>query len=439
VKDQFPLHAKMELNNQSTPGTPDLRLNTSVQYNNLWQEEHSMGLQYGFSPEGMRSYVKLPEHFLEAPLVAFYSGYYRMPIGNPDSMADALAARPGNFGYDEATRRFKMPPTTGQPELAFFASRAANDTGVIYGPKTQTAQTATTTIYSQDTGETTTLNESFGLRLNVPVPDFVGIRSTLSLGADTKHFASHGFSTNNFITHSEIPNPPPQPPTIEEGTTSHPQPETDEAVTYLPLTLRWDASRSDPLGSTTFSMNYVVNFNIGGISSASDFRRISSSPKGSGDFVTANFSLAREQKIVGAWSALLRADGQWANQPLISNEQFANGGVNGVRGYREGEEYGDTGWRVVFEPRTPVWELGMVDRTLPFRIRGSIFMDYGETYLLDPQGRQPHERLWGTGAGVSGSIGPTWDFRAAVGIPLNSVAGTRAGITRFHVSVGAQF
>src|SRR5262249_25721288 len=36
VRDRLPLHAKVELNNQSSPGTPELRLNTSVVYNNLW-------------------------------------------------------------------------------------------------------------------------------------------------------------------------------------------------------------------------------------------------------------------------------------------------------------------------------------------------------------------------------------------------------------------
>ena len=83
VKDRLPLHAKVELNNQSSPGTPDLRLNSSAVYNNLWQQEHSLGIQYSFSPESYK--MGSQWDFYDQPLVANYSGFYRMPLGSPDS------------------------------------------------------------------------------------------------------------------------------------------------------------------------------------------------------------------------------------------------------------------------------------------------------------------------------------------------------------------
>src|SRR5262249_4931848 len=48
VKDRLPLHGRLELNNSSTPATPELRLNLNISYNDLWQLEHSIGFQYGF-------------------------------------------------------------------------------------------------------------------------------------------------------------------------------------------------------------------------------------------------------------------------------------------------------------------------------------------------------------------------------------------------------
>ena len=48
VKDQLPLHARLEVNNQATPNTPDLRANFNAQYDNLWDLEHQIGLQYSF-------------------------------------------------------------------------------------------------------------------------------------------------------------------------------------------------------------------------------------------------------------------------------------------------------------------------------------------------------------------------------------------------------
>ena len=53
TKDRLPLHGKIELNNQNSPGTPDLRVNSSAAYNNLWQLEHSLGVQYSFFAGGV--------------------------------------------------------------------------------------------------------------------------------------------------------------------------------------------------------------------------------------------------------------------------------------------------------------------------------------------------------------------------------------------------
>ncbi len=115
VKDRLPLHAKVELNNQSSPGTPDLRLNSSAVYNNLWQHENSLGIQYSFSPKYSKTdNTQNQWNFYDNPLVANYSAFYRLPLGNPDSIEDVIANNPGSFGYDEATRKFNLPPSTGQ-------------------------------------------------------------------------------------------------------------------------------------------------------------------------------------------------------------------------------------------------------------------------------------------------------------------------------------
>jgi hemolysin activation/secretion protein len=51
VTDYFPLHSSIELNNRSTHDTTDLRLNGVIRYDNLWQSEHSISLQYQMSPQ----------------------------------------------------------------------------------------------------------------------------------------------------------------------------------------------------------------------------------------------------------------------------------------------------------------------------------------------------------------------------------------------------
>src|SRR6201999_1499551 len=90
IKDRLPLHAKTELNNQNSPGTPTLRVNSSAEYGNLWQLEHSLGVQYSFSPEEYKKGNQWA--FYDLPLVANYSGFYRFPLGNPESVANTINA-----------------------------------------------------------------------------------------------------------------------------------------------------------------------------------------------------------------------------------------------------------------------------------------------------------------------------------------------------------
>ncbi len=51
VKDQLPLHGKVELNGRNTSSTSRLRLASSLHYDNLWQAMHSASLMYQVSPE----------------------------------------------------------------------------------------------------------------------------------------------------------------------------------------------------------------------------------------------------------------------------------------------------------------------------------------------------------------------------------------------------
>jgi len=89
VKDRLPIHGHVEINNKSTPDTPLLRIDTAVQHNNLWQLEHQLGLQYNFTPQDMKQGDVLPR-FWDAPLIASYSAFYRLPLGRGREFARVL-------------------------------------------------------------------------------------------------------------------------------------------------------------------------------------------------------------------------------------------------------------------------------------------------------------------------------------------------------------
>ncbi|ABB31691.1 Polypeptide-transport-associated domain protein ShlB-type [Geobacter metallireducens RCH3] len=78
IEEKLPLHGSLELNNRSSHDTSALRLNGAIRYDNLWQREHSVGLQYQTAPEKTRevqilsgSYV-LPDPWHDDRRIVFY-------------------------------------------------------------------------------------------------------------------------------------------------------------------------------------------------------------------------------------------------------------------------------------------------------------------------------------------------------------------------------
>jgi len=444
VKDQFPLHGRTELNNQSTPGTPQLRENSSVQYNNLWNQDHQVGLQYSFTPEQWKAndyYNKTP---LDSPLIANYSGYYRIPLTSASSVEREVQGNPAIFGYNETTRKFNLPPSTSRPELNLYASRSTSETGVKNGPSTIVVDNPPgLVITSQDSGDNLTLNSGLGGRLSLPLRPIAGVSSTLSAGLDYKSYESASYNTNNFYAVSVYKDTSGNYITNTAATHSG-QPTRYSTVNYLPLNLGLNSSVPDSLGITFF--NATLNFNpfTAGSGNAA-FSQNSYSTNARANYVTLLSGLSRDQELGQGWTLRMHADGQWASTPLISNEQFALGGMSGVRGYSEGEVYGDTGWRLTLEPRTPQVNIGMVDGDIPFWVRGLAFVDYGQVYRLDasPGSTANEVSLLGVGGGVTANIGSHLDARLTLAWPLltdtASPAGASAGSLIVYFGLGAQF
>ena len=454
VKDRFPLHARVELNNQSTPGTPDSRVNFNAQYGNLWQLEHQIGISYGFTPVDFRSPGS--DYFvtaLDSPLIANYSAYYRLPLGPANSVQQQVDASRGHFGYDEVTHKFNPPPSAGRPDLTFYASRSVSDTGVQKGPVGYANEPVTIVnngisfiplaITTNSAGQNISLNEGLGMKLSMPLPQLGRLSSTLTVGADFKRYQSTSYNTNeNSFVIQYVDNDH-----LVSDRTYVPQgfPVRHVALDYFPVNLGLNGSLPDRWGLTTF--NAQANFNLAVISGKVEsgtnsqhagFSQVAYSSKASDNYITLQLGANREQRLYKDWTLLLRADGQWANTPLFSNEQFGMGGVSGVRGYSDGEAYGDTGWRLAIEPRTPLVNIGMVDADIPFWVRASVFMDYGQLYQLD-QKPSNAVKYWGFGTSLTANIGNHIDARLTMALPVLTTASTPSWDFHFYFGVGCQF
>jgi len=437
VRDRLPLHAKLEFNNEGSPGTPSLRVNASLAYNNLWQREHSFGAQYGFSPEAYKQGSLWNSwSFYDEPVVAYYSGYYRLPLGSSPPLADRISSNPTRFGYNEATRQFNLPPPTGRPELTLYASRSTVDTGVQSLSSFEFLNEGGFLVGdSQTFQQDVTVNQTLGLLLDRPLPETHGINSTFSAGLNFKTYGLDLYRTNVTTLLQTVPKPGGGTAT----TTQHfPSPTVvAESLEYLPLTLHYDGTWRGPAGRLTLSLGISGNAWYSG--SEANLRNVAGSPKATGHWLTLTPSLFWDVPLRGQWDLLLHASGQWASEPLISNEQFGAGGVNSVRGYREGEVFGDEGWRVSAEQQTAPYQVGLVYGDTPLVVRASIYMDYARVLLIDPQGRPGAVGLWGTGFGVTASVGSHWDARLLFSLPLMSAGTTDALQPCFNFSLTAQF
>jgi hemolysin activation/secretion protein len=127
VKDTFPLHGSVELNNRYSPDTTPLRINGSLSYSNLWQLGHSVGFSFQVAPERPKD-------------ATIYSGYY-------------LA-------------RFAGAPWF---TLMLLATKQESDVATLGG------------VNVVSPGET------FGVRAGFALPDRPGLSHTLTFGFDYKH------------------------------------------------------------------------------------------------------------------------------------------------------------------------------------------------------------------------------------------------------------
>jgi hemolysin activation/secretion protein len=440
VKDQLPLHGHLEINDKSPPGTPLLRTDAAIQYDNLWQLNHQIGFDYNFSPQAYKS-AGNNFQFYDQPEVTSYSAFYRMPLGASTSLREDCSREPVDFGYDEITHQFRQLPASGNDELTFYVSRSVADTPVRYGPLQVIFTNTLANISSQSAEASETVDNNLGARFTMPLREFAGIHSSFSFGADFKTYDAPTFSTNisNFSLYSldTFGNPTlVTNQSIRLPSNSHVQ------LDYVPLTYSWAGTRSDNWGN--FAFNYSQSVFFSGLASArTDFEQAVAATGAGGNYTTINAGLVREQILPANWSALLNVNGQWASAPLISNEQLALGGTSGVRGYREGEIYGDEGWRAMFDLRAPAVNIGYFPNEngpIPAELRCSWFMDYGQVFLIDrPTTADLAYTEWGTGLGFFLTAGEHVNARLTLAWALQGTPATSAGTAFAYFSVGVQF
>ena len=137
-------------------------------------------------------------------------------------------------------------------------------------------------------------------------------------------------------------------------------------IDYVPLTVQYALAYRSELSDIDF--NVGLNFGIRGLA-ADDFeyRLKRFNAESSWAYLRSDFSWRR--RMEADTSMIFRLGLQLTGQPLISNEQFAAGGLDSVRGYYESQELGDYGvyWQYELEsPSFHRWTFGDDFRVFTF-------------------------------------------------------------------------
>jgi hemolysin activation/secretion protein len=209
----------------------------------------------------------------------------------------------------------------------------------------------------------------YGARLSRPLPAFGSYYSSLTVGSDFKKFDQNVLLTGGAGLQTPI--------------------------RYINWLVVYGASLAGPKANASFDLD--LNFGIRGLENgAAEFEnnRYLARP----NYTYLRSTLLADRALLWGSRVALRVSTQYTTEPLISNEQFALGGLDSVRGYLEAQALGDMGASGSLELRSATLSSLF---GVPFQqAYVYAFGDAGVVELIAPlpqQERRMHLASWGAG------------------------------------------
>jgi hemolysin activation/secretion protein len=212
-------------------------------------------------------------------------------------------------------------------------------------------------------------------------------------------------------------------------------------ILYYPTTIAYHGSTIDgdpKAGGTETDYDASLNFALPGLGSDStkvDYQRTYASRQ----YFYLRAALSRIQPLPWWGMSLFgKVDGQITTDPLVSSEQFSQGGVNTVRGYLEAERIGDYGVHGTAELRSPSFADAISSAINDWRVHA--FFDGAGLWLRQPLvGEQSSFALYGVGVGSRLTAFDYVNADVDLAIPLTNGSQTKAGDLRVHFKVSSGF
>ena len=208
----------------------------------------------------------------------------------------------------------------------------------------------------------------------------------------------------------------------------------DTPIRYLPFVLSWDGTWLGERSRTRVGASF--NFHLRGLV-ADDAAFAEKRFKGRTNYSFLRGTYSHEQTSQSGWKLEARGGWQIAAQPLISNEQFAIGGADTVRGYLESAALGENGVSLSLEAHTPNLARYVAEAAQTLHVLA--FVDGGYVSVREPITAERRFALAGTGLGIR--------FKAARGVSggldwavaLRELGRTERGDSRAHFRLGIEW
>jgi len=345
VEDSLPLHASIELNDKYSNLTERWRLMGMVRYDNLFQRDHSLTLQFQTTPQ-------------DTSQVQVFSASYLYRFDDSDTM------------------------------LSFYAVKSKSNVATIGGIGVL--------------GNGTIL----GARVIKPLPSLDNYYHNFSFGFDYKDFQQD----------------------IKFGSDTSSLP-----ISYVPMAAQYSGTYQDDNSVNQLALG--MSFGLRGLKGDdTEFNAKRAGAKA--NFFTFKPELQRTQTLPVGIQLWAKVDGQFSGSPLISNEQYAAGGVDSVRGYLEVETLGDRAIHSSLEVRSPILRSG--DWLDELRLIG--FYDIASVNIIDPTPQeQGHRVIAGTGFGIKAKAFKNWNAAMYLARALQSGEITSSGDISGHMRFWYEF
>jgi hemolysin activation/secretion protein len=205
-------------------------------------------------------------------------------------------------------------------------------------------------------------------------------------------------------------------------------------VSYTPLLLQYGAAYGTDRSTTQGSIG--LNFAPRGVWVNDNTQFQNKRFNAQLSYVYLRGAVEHEHALWRKLKLGLRLTGQIADQPLISNEQFAAGGADSVRGYYEAQLLGDSGLQGSIQLSSSL--AGSPDGTLNELVAFG-FVDGAALWIMDALGQESYYDIASVGLGLSLRAWHHFNALLDLAFPLVNATDVERGDARVLFRVAYEF